>query len=323
MYDFIYSILPKPVRQRYTKLLRYMDIKIQTSKMTGFIFLFGLGLAFAMSFNIAILFSLGFETFVLCLIVSYILSELLVYMWLSLSVDARGRFAENVLPDALQLMSMNIKAGMTTDRALLLVARPEFGPLQNELSKAGKRIMSGMDVKESFLEISKNIKSDILDRTMKLIVEGIQSGGEIAELLQQTAEDIRNTKLVQQEVQSSIMMYAIFIFFAAGVGSPLLFGLSTFLVEVLGRQLSEFQITDVDLKGISFTRGEVNVSTDFLFLFTSLSLVITSVFAALIIGIISKGNEKEGLKYIPVLIAISMTIFILSRSLVGGIFSGL
>ena len=51
--------------------------------------------------------------------------------------------------------------------------------------------------------------------------------------------------------------------------------------------------------------------------------MITSVFAALIIGIINKGDEKEGLKYIPVLIVISMFVFIVSRNFVGGIFTGL
>ena len=323
MYEFAYSMLPKSIRQRYTSLLRFTDIKVQHSKLTGFIFLFGFGLAFAMSFSLSVLFSLGPQIFFLSFAVSYVLSELLVYMWLSLYADSKGRFVENILPDALQLMSMNIRAGMTTDRALMLAARPEFGPLQTELSRSGKRILSGMDVRESLLEIPKNIKSDTLGRTINLIVEGIQSGGEVAELLQHTAEDIRNTKLVQQEVQSSILMYSIFIFFAAGIGSPLLFGISTFLVEVLGSQLAEFQISDAEIKGISFNRGEINVSPDFLFMFTGLSLMITSVFAALIIGIINKGDEKEGLKYIPVLIVISMFVFIVSRNFVGGIFTGL
>jgi archaeal flagellar protein FlaJ len=324
MYEYLYSILPEGVKKRYSNVLKYTDIKVQTDKFVGFLILFGLGFSFTISFVLFNLLLLSTAIFFLVFLGLYFGIEIIIYGILLLSVDSKGKFVENILPDALQLMAMNIRSGMTTDRALILAARPEFGPLQKELSKAGKRMMSGGDVKESLLQIPNNIKSDILDRTMNLIVEGVQSGGEISELLEHTAEDIRNTKMVRQEVQSSIMMYSIFIFFAAAIGAPLLFGISTFLVEVLGSQISQFDVSDVDVQGpIQIGRGGLEVSSDFLMLFTIASLVITSIFAGIIMGIINKGDEKQGLKYIPVLLVISIIVFFLSRSFVEGLFPAL
>ena len=65
-------------------------------------------------------------TFAVVIIVSYVL--------LVLAADKRAQKIEKVLPDALQLVSANIRAGMTIDKALWLCARPEFGPFEKELS---------------------------------------------------------------------------------------------------------------------------------------------------------------------------------------------
>ena len=70
-------------------------------------------------------------------------------MMLWFRVESRSKEVENILPDALQIMAMNIRAGLTTERALILTARPEFGIFEKELKRAGKEILAGKDLKES------------------------------------------------------------------------------------------------------------------------------------------------------------------------------
>ncbi len=321
MYGYVSKILPGRARQNYEDLLGYIDARVDPAKFIGFIMVFGLGVAFAASFNALILFSVSADMFFLLFVSSYALFELAIYLWVSLAADSKGKFVENILPDALHLMSMNMKAGITTERALLMAARPEFGPLEKELSKAGKQVLSGKDIKYALLEIPRRIKSDVLERTIRLIVEGIESGGELSDLLEQTAEDVQNTKLVKSEVQANVLMYAIFIFFAAGIGAPLLFGISTFLVEVMSKQMSQFNLAETGIQGIRIAGLAVN--PEFLRLFSFASLAVTSFFGGLVIGIIKKGREKDGVKYIPVLILLSYSVFIFVRSSVSGIFIGL
>lgn len=323
MYNYVAKLLPSSIRRSYQDLLRYNDIKIDYDRFLGFIFLFGLAASFALAFDAMVVFSLTFNVFIIFSFVSFILSQVLVYTWLVLSADGKGKFVEDVLPDALQLMAMNLRAGMTTDRALILAARTEFGPLERELSKAGKQILSGKEIKYALLEIPTRIKSATLDRTIRLIIQGIESGGELSELLEQIAEDIQNTRQIQQEIQANVLMYAIFIFFAAGIGAPMLFGISTYLVEVLSRQLSQVNIAETALQGIKIAQGRVAVSQQFLIFFTLASLTVTSIFGGFIIGIVKRGESKQGARFIPILLVISFSVFFFVRNFIGGILTGL
>jgi len=323
MYNYASKILPSALRHRYHDLLRYNDVKIDHDRFLGFIFIFGLGMAFVFALDAMLIFSLGIDTFIIIFLSGFLLLQIVVYTWLVLAADSTAKFVESVLPDALQLMAMNMKAGMTADRALLLAARPEFGPLERELSKAGKQILSGKEIKYAFLEIPTRIKSATLDRTIRLIVNGVESGGELSDLLEQTAEDIQSTRLVNQEVQANVLMYAIFIFFAAGIGAPMLFGISTYLVEVLSRQMAQVNVNDAVLSGINIAKGSVAVSPQFLMTFALTALAVTSVFGSLIIGIVKQGDSKQGARYIPIMIAISFGVFFFVRSMIGGILTGL
>jgi pilus assembly protein TadC len=51
--------------------------------------------------------------------------------------DERGSGIERVLPDALRLVSTNLKSGSSINRAFLASARGEFRPLPEELKKTG------------------------------------------------------------------------------------------------------------------------------------------------------------------------------------------
>jgi flagellar protein FlaJ len=254
--------------------------------------------------------------FLLLIPLFFLVYEALFYALLALRADGKGRAVEAVLPDALLLMSMNIKSGMTTDRALIMSALTEFGPLEKELNRAGKQLLAGKEIRDALLDITTRIKSKQLDRTIRLIIEGVESGGELSNLLLQTAEDIQNTKLVQNEVKANVMMYMIFIFFAAGIGAPLLFGISTYLVGALSQQFATFQTTGAS----SFVgAGTTRIDPGFLLLFAITSLSMTSFFGSMMMGIIKGGTEKDGLKMIPVMLVVSLSVFFFVRSIVAGI----
>ncbi len=55
----------------------------------------------------------------------------LFYLGLSMAADARARQIEEILPIALQMISTNIRAGMTLENAIWSSARPEFGPFKD------------------------------------------------------------------------------------------------------------------------------------------------------------------------------------------------
>jgi len=321
MYRFLAKFYPKKLREDYINLLRYSDIKLNANRFIGFITVFGFLSALTITLYLALLVEIPF---LLSFIVIFFVLQVFVYFFLLLRVDAKAKFVESILPDVLQLMTSNLRAGLTTDKALLLSARPEFGPFQDEINRIGKEITTGKEIGEALLDITKRIKSEMLEKTVSLIVSGLRSGGELASLLEQTARNLRQEGIVASRIRANVMMYVIFVFVAVCFGAPLLFGLSTFLVEVLTTSLGAIEIPETTLATslpISFT--EVTVSADFVIKYSILFLMTSALLGSLILGLISKGKEREGIKFIPVLVTSSLVVFFLVRFVIRNMLSGL
>lgn len=254
---------------------------------------------------------------------SFLFIHFMFYLLLVLQADARARIVEDILPDALYLMSANLRAGMTTDQALMLAVKPEFGPLADELNIVGKEVVMGEDVGQALMNMSKKIRSRKLVESMQLINSGLKSGGELAQLLSYTAQNLRNQKFVEDKIRSSVFMYFIFIFSAIAFGAPLLFSLSSFLVEVLSQNLSSMDIPHSAYSSFSLTLSEVSVSPSFVVMFVIIFLITTSVLGSLILGIIRKGKERDGVKFIPILILVTLVIFTAIRFIISSVFGAL
>ena len=241
---------------------------------------------------------------------------------LILSVDRRGKFVDEILPDTLMLLSANIRAGYIPSRALILSARKEFGPLSDAIKKAGKEIMTGASLEEGMKEIPERIRSQDLARTIKLIIEGIRGGGQIVTLLEENAIDIRRRQAIRKEISANIMMYAIFIAFAGCLGAPGLYALSGYLTTTMAKLTPDISMSEQISSKVAFIQmGGVNISEDFLFMFSIAAILVTTIFGGLILGLINSGREKDGLKYAPILATIALLVFFGATFLVNTMFS--
>lgn len=321
MYRLISKVYPKNVKKKYYELLSYVDIKIDPDKLLGFVLFFSFGLSLASSLLVGRFVKLPL---LIIMLLFFILFILVFYFNIVLRIDAKARFIEDLLPDALQLMSSNLRAGHTTDKALLLSARPEFGPLKDEINMVGKAITMGKDVGEALLDITKRVKSKKLTKTILLIVSGLKSGGELASLLDQTARNLRQEKFVEQRIRSNVMMYVIFIFSAIGFGAPLLFALSSFLVEILTTSIATIEIPQTAVaSSLPINFSSVNISLGFVKMFSIVSLVTSSILGSFILGLINKGQSKRGIKFMPILITLSLSVFFLVRFVIRNMLGGL
>jgi archaeal flagellar protein FlaJ len=243
---------------------------------------------------------------------------------LVLSVDRRGKFVDEILPDALLLLSANIRAGYIPSRALILSARKEFGPLSDAIRKAGREIMTGTSLEDGLRDIPKRIKSNDLERTIKLITEGIKGGGQIVTLLEENALDIRRRQAIRKEISANIMMYAIFIAFAGCLGAPGLYALSGYLTSTMAKLTPDVSMSDQVSSKVSFINmSGGGVSDEFLFQFSIAAILITTIFGGLILGLINSGKEKDGLKFAPILAIIALGVFFAASFLVSTMFSSM
>jgi len=249
-----------------------------------------------------------------------------VYFLLLSTANKRIAMIEDSLPDFLNYVASNIRSGVTYDRALLLSAGKEFGPLAKEIDRAAKETLSGKTLGEALMEMAQRVDSEMFCKTIRLIVEGVNSGGDLAQLLENTSSDIRKFSAIRKDVAATVMIYQLFIFAAAAIGAPLLYAVATFLVTIVSEMKSKMDISSLSGSTVSlpFMRaGQTSISPDLLFLFSIIAIAITTFFGALASGVISKGKESDGLSNVPTIAFVSYAVFFAVRFMLETVVRGM
>ena len=249
---------------------------------------------------------------------------LIIYLFMKEKLKESDRIQkmEEVFPDFIELVSSNLRAGMTIDKAILFSSRREFYPLDQEIVALGKEIITGKEITRSLSSLAERIKSEKITKTINIIITGIKAGGNVAVLLEETAKNMRERQFVEKKAASNVLMYVIFIAFAVGVGAPALFALSTVLVSVLSKILSSLPAVDTTAQ-FAFTLTKVNISVNFVTAISLLSLSFSTLLASMLMGLVQKGEEKAGLKYAPPMLLCALIIYFIIRLSLAGYFSQL
>ncbi|MBR9705384.1 hypothetical protein GOV12_08270 [Candidatus Pacearchaeota archaeon] len=283
---------------------------------------------------IAVIVSLIISSFVLFIyknmiitIVVFVVTILLVFLTVyfrnQFKISGRIKKIESIFPDFLQLMSSNLRAGMTIDKALLLSSRPEFAPLDEEILQTGKDIATSKNIELALSDMSKRIGSNKIHKTMLLIISGIRSGGDLAVLLEETSRSMRERDFIEKKAYTNVLMYVIFIFLVVSIFAPALFSLSNVLVEILTKILTNIPTMESTQIAMPFSLSSISISTSFTNYFSIAFILTIDLLASLILGLIAKGEEKLGLKYFPVIAIISMVVYFSTKLLISNFMSGL
>ncbi len=240
----------------------------------------------------------------------------------SLKKSARIKKIEDVFPDFLGLVSSNLRAGMTVDHAMLLSARPEFDPLDKEIMQTGKAISTGKPVEAALKALGKRIGSEKVNKTLLIILSGIRASGNLAILLEETSRNMRQREFIEKKAASQVLMYAIFIFLAVSIFAPGLFSLSGVLVGTMTELMGGMEMDSMPSSApISFS--SISISESFIFYFSLFFIIVMDVMASLVLGLVSKGSEKEGLRYLPIMLLLSLGVFFALGKILGAVMAGM
>ena len=311
LYSF-YSLIPKAYRERINQEVIYAGfLDSQITFISSLILTFIIIGIIYLSF---IIYLFGFNyLYMIPFLIIISIGFIAPYLIFSILADSRKKHMEMLLPDMLMLTASNIKSGLTIDRALLFSARPEFGELGREIKRVAFEIFGGKEVSLALKGLAGRIKSDILSKTIDLLIEGLKSGGAVAKLLEETATDIKNTELLQKEIKGNVMMYTMFIFIAAVMGAPSLFAISHFLITSTTTMWAGNDIsidTPQEQQPFSFFKmSSPQVDLEAFNLFALISILITTTFAAILISLIQTGKIRSSVKYAPFFILTSLLLY--------------
>jgi len=262
--------------------------------------------------------------FAVILVALLIISFVFVYFgmmsllsaYLLMKTDDRRNKLEASLPDFLTLVASNIKAGMTLDQAMWYSAKPEFGLLSDEVKSNIKSSFSGESLEDTLDILSMRFDSKVFKRTILLLKQASATGGELTDVLERTADDVRNTIIMKKEIAASLVLYEIFVLFAAVVGTPFLFAVAMKLIEVFekltsgGGGLSGGGTGGVltTFSNIGSLGGPVISSSDF-FWFSVPTIFITALISSFIVSVIRTGSKNQGMKYFPFVLLGSYIVY--------------
>ncbi|MEW6329074.1 MAG: type II secretion system F family protein [Candidatus Micrarchaeota archaeon] len=246
----------------------------------------------------------------------------LYYAHLSYVIADRTKRVEKVLPDFLLMVAANLRAGLTPFTAFHTAARPEFGPLEEEVKVVASKAMGSESLDSALNELSERIDSVILAKTVSFFEKGMRSGGHLAKLLETSAEEIRQMHELKREMVISTKTYTIFLIFVVCVITPLLLAISVqFLQTFIKVQVN--QSAFASQVGLTFFTGALSVTPDFILKLSYAVLVGTTLLVSALTGIISEGKLLPGLKYFPVMAAASLILFEIFRYVVAGVLAAL
>jgi len=243
-------------------------------------------------------------------LIVFVLFEFAVYIILSTMAKRRIDAIEAALPEFLGIMASNIRSGHTYDRALILSARKELGPLSEEIDKVSKETLTGTPLADAMQNMTYRVPSDVLEKTVNLIVKGLNSGGKLADLLEATSLDIRRFDSMKKEVSATVMVYKLFSLAAVCIGAPMLYAVTNFLIKVFADTRAKMGTVNLSegAGNLPFFQGEA-ISPETTFYFSIAAIGITAFFGAMVAGVIERGDERDGLPIIPVIFLVSYAIY--------------
>ncbi len=222
-------------KKRINQLVIYSGIGKTQEEVTGMTIVNGAVLGILTLSLLYFLLGWGLAVSAAAGVFIFLATWVVVYSVVNLMADKRTDEVEAALPDVLQIVSANISSGMTPYNALWVSARKEFGALAQEIKVAQRETLGGKPFQDALTDMSKRVRSNVLQRTIRLLIQGMKAGGELSTILQGIATDIRQMRLLQREMAANTMSYLMFILFGMLIGAPLLFSVSIQFVDVINK----------------------------------------------------------------------------------------
>jgi len=194
----------------------------------------------------------------------------------------------------------NVKSGTPVSKGILNLRHRSYGALSENVVKLGNQIALGITLTKALENFAYDTRSGMIKRSVGLISEAERSGGEIDVILESVSKSVSQTEVLKKERKASIFNLVVqgYIIFVV------------FIIIVVVLQFYILPMTEgmggSGVDGLALKIKPVS-SEDFAMPLMVL-LLVQAFFAGLVIGKISEGTVKDGIKHSFVLVAISLLI---------------
>ena len=224
---------------------------------------------------------------------------------------------EQYWPDALKLIADTMKAGSSFDFALREVASADYGALSVEINAVIRRLEMGDSLHDALTYLTIRVDSKIIRRTVTLIQESLRTGAQLAEVLEEIANDTKYLFRVKKERLTKTMLQTIFIVAAGGIISPFIFGLTRVITKFLADVAIDSGIAAAGALAIAIK------AQSSIFILLDVYIVIETLAAAAMISVMREGKLTNITIYFPALLTIAYIVYYISQLVLTNMLAGM
>jgi len=322
-FDKLASVYPEATRKHMISVVSYNHIAENPLTVVSSIFLISLVSAILIPlFYIMLSPGVTLIKYVIGFVGVLVGMHLLLYTILNLRAEKRGLEIEEVLPDALHLISQSLRGGSPTHQAINTACKTEFKSLNQELKRVSTEVTLGVKLEDSLIEMTTRVKSEKLKYVVSMMVFAIKSGGKLSGLLESTAIDLKDQSLVDMKVRAEVSKYKIMLMVALIGMVPFLFALVANIITMFSNFGFDLDVS-TDMFANMMLPGKVSITEDYFFKFSIFAIIVQMIAGSFVIGAIGESKASRGLKYVPIMIALSLALYMAFRVVLGSMLGGM
>ncbi|MBN1280547.1 MAG: type II secretion system F family protein [Candidatus Thermoplasmatota archaeon] len=222
-----------------------------------------------------------------------------MYEWMRVR---RIAHIDDIFPDFVRDLAESRRAGMTFTKAILFASRGNYGILTPEIQKISQQVSWGGSVTDALRSFAMRVNTKSIRRTISLIIEASNSGGNVADVLDVAANDAREIKMLEAERRTNMQSYVVVIYVGMFVFLAIvIILLKSFIPAMVGTEGSEGM---QGIMGGSGGTSQADITNVFY-----LACLIQSFGSALVAGVFEDGKFSSSVKHIFIMVFVSWLLF--------------
>ncbi|MEA1865942.1 MAG: type II secretion system F family protein [Euryarchaeota archaeon] len=187
-------------------------------------------------------------------------------------------------------LSELMRGGIDPIRGVIDLSTTDLGTITENVRGAASAMVLGHSFADAMNDMAFALKSNLITRYTALVVQAAYTGGAVADLLLRTSEDMRAVIGIEREKEGNLKQYIVIFYLAQGIIVMLTYILSASLLPLIQGIGMELLFGDSGVTEIDFERGFFHM------------IMLNALLGGIIIGQITEGEMKHGLKHSVILI---------------------
>ena len=187
-------------------------------------------------------------------------------------------------------LSELMRGGIDPIRGVIDLSTTDLGAITDNVRGAASAMVLGHSFSDAMNDMAVALGSNLITRYTALVVQAAYTGGAVADLILRTSEDMRAVIGIEREKDGNLKQYVVIFYLAQGIIVMLAYILSTSLLPLIQGMGMELLFGNSGVGEIDFERGFFHM------------IMLNALFGGIIIGQITEGEMKHGLKHSTILI---------------------